>query len=158
MSRFKHLNTNINNILLHLLNNQNLCKLLYYNSSDPLSEPDIDDPSSLLFNKIYPLPKIPDTTSEAGTILCVFFDHFILPNSNTGVKSGTITIDIISHIDLWRLDGMIRPFSILHEIDSIFNQERIAGVKELQFDRGSFLYINESFAGYQVRYRMVSGN
>jgi len=141
---------------LTVLQNQNLCKLINYNTSNPLNEPDLDDPSSLLFQKIYPLPKLPDTDTEKCSFLNIFFDDFRLPN--LGVKEGYINFDVICHIDLWRIDGMIRPFSILHEIDEMFNYERIAGIRKLLFDRVKYLYVNEKYTGYRASYKITSGN
>ncbi len=51
-------------VLLKLISSQNLCKLLTYSSSDPLNEDDISDTTSLLFNKIFPTPRLPDTAED----------------------------------------------------------------------------------------------
>lgn len=159
MSRFRHLNENINNILMMILDNQNLCKLIAYNSDDPYSEPDIDDTSPLISTKIFPFPKIPKATTEASSFLTVYFNNFRL-SKNNGLKEGLIVFDVVCHLDLWMMKGtgMIRPFSVLHELDEMFNHQRVAGVKKLQFSDGKFLYVNENYAGYQVGYEFFSGN
>ena len=51
MSRFDELNSNLMSILLKMIDNKNLCKLVNYNSYDPLSETDMIDSSTLLFDK-----------------------------------------------------------------------------------------------------------
>ncbi|MOA66842.1 hypothetical protein D3C78_1937470 [compost metagenome] len=54
--------------------------------------------------------------------------------------------------------GMLRPYSIMSEIDNIFNNERVVGIKKVQFDRIKFIYINENYSGYEARYSIVSVN
>lgn len=158
MSKFKHLNENITNVLLAVIGNQKLCKLIAYNTDNPYDEPDIDAPS-LISHKIHLSPKIPEATTEMASFLNIYFDTFRLTRNN-GLKEGLIVFDIVCHLDLWVMGGtgMIRPLSILHEVDEMFNQQRIAGVKKLQFYDGRFINVNEKYAGYQIRYEFMSGN
>jgi hypothetical protein len=158
MSKFKFLNENINSIISLMLENQKLCKLIEYNTNNPFSEPDID-PSTLLLKKVFPLPKFPEVTTEMGTYLNIYFDNFTL-SRNVGLKEGLIVFDIISHLDLWVLKdtGMIRPLSILHEIDETFNNKRVVGVKKLLFYQGKYMYVNEKYAGYKISYEISNGN
>jgi hypothetical protein len=158
--RFKQLNQNVNNVISSLIQNQDLCKFLYYDTNNPLVEANIVDTSKLIFDKIYPIPKLPNTETEAGSFLNVFFDAFKIPQSNSGTKESVILFNIICHIDLWRMKGtgMLRPYSILHEIDEMFNNQKIIGIKKLQFDKGRFLYVNDKFSGYQASYLVTSVN
>lgn len=157
MAKFQELSGYINNTLLTLIGSQDLCKLLYYNSPNPLSEPDISDTYSLLFSKIYPVPKLLYAADEAGSLLTVIFDEFQL-GGNVGYKNGTIVFNIISHIDTWRIDGGLRPYSIANEIDTIFNNKRIAGIGKMVFDRMRFLWVNDKFSGYTLEYKIIDFN
>jgi hypothetical protein len=159
MAKFDELNKNINNVLFKLIESQNLCKLLLYPTNDALSQPDISDTSSLLFERIYPLPKIPDPVSETGSFLTVLFDSFQLGN-NVGTKQGLLTFVVIVHIDSWRMEGtgMLRPFAIMNEIDKLFNQERVIGVKKIDINDGRLIKMNDKFWGYELNYRIVNGN
>lgn len=67
MARFLQLNKNIEDVLLSTIENQALCKLLYYPQDDPFNEPIIEDTSVLLFNRIYPFPYVPDVQETAGS-------------------------------------------------------------------------------------------
>lgn len=156
MANFKELNDNVTQVLLKLLESQNLCKLLYYNSIDPLSEPDID-PYSLLMKKIFPIPKIPGVEEAESSYLTVVFDSFRL-GDNKGVKDGKLLLTAFVHEKLWFINGQLRPISIMHEIDKLFNNQRIIGIKKLQFESGRFVAPNEKYSGYQVTYKIVSGN
>ncbi|MFB5759102.1 hypothetical protein [Paenibacillus medicaginis] len=158
MAKFEQLNDYVFNTLQALIGNQNLCKLLKYNNTDPLSQPDIEDASVLIMDKIYPMPNIPGTQAEESSLLNIIFDNFKLSSDNKGTKDGTLVINIIVHNNLWLMNGRLRPFSILAELDKTFNDKRIVGIKKMQFDRGRYYFINEKFSGYQVIYQVVSTN
>lgn len=158
MSKFKELNKNINDTLSQVISSQNLCKLIEYDTYNPLSESDIADTSTLLFNKIFPFPKIPDIQDEENTSLCVLFDNFSTDKRNFMIKEGVLTLLIISHNNLWKINGGIRPFSIMHELDELFVGKRIVGIKELQFLGGRYISFNDKFSGYEIKYRLHSVN
>lgn len=157
MAHFERLNKNINEVLNKLLESQPLCKLLQSTSSNPLAETDIKDPTSLLFKHIYPFAKVPESTQTAVTYLNVFFDDFTMGDTDA-VKEGHVIFTVVTHADLWKIKGGLRPFSIMSEVDSLFNNNRAIGLKKLQFERGKFIWANDKFSGYQVTYRMVNAN
>ncbi|MEK4008337.1 hypothetical protein [Paenibacillus sp. FSL H3-0333] len=160
MAKFEQINAYIYDTMLLLIDNQNLCKLLEYPVDDPFQEADIEESDTLLYNKIFPYPKVPKVETKKSSSLCIFFDDFRIGSSNRGTKEGTIIFNIVVHNDLWRMTGtgMLRPYSILSEIDQIFNNERVMGIKKLQFDKARFLYVNENYSGYQVSYSITSVN
>ncbi|MBX4152259.1 hypothetical protein [Paenibacillus lautus] len=160
MARFQQLNKNIEEVLLNLIDNQSLCKLLYYPQDDPFNEKEINDTSVLLYNKIYPFPYVPGVQETAGSFLSAFFDNFKLPSDNKGTKEVSLVFNVIVHKNLWRMPGtgMLRPYSILHEVDEICNSQRIVGIKKVPFDKGRLIHYNNDFAGYQVQYQVTSVN
>jgi hypothetical protein len=158
MSRFNELSLNLNSVLLKLIENKNLCKLLYYNTNDPLSEIDIIDNTSLLFNKIYPYPFTPDINNNAESIINVFFDDFEIGKDNNYFKNASLTFIVICNTDLWRIQGDLRPFAILNEIDMLFNQQLGFGIGKTNFDRGTLLWLNEKYSGYKITYNICDFN
>ena len=158
MSKFKELNENVNKIMYKLIESQDLCKYLYYDTNSPLTEADIDDTSKLLFDRIFPIPKINVTADTQKSYLVVRFDNFKL--AGVKFKEALIKFDIICHIDLWQMEGtgMLRPYSIANEIDAIFNEQRILGMGRTEFDRADFMAINEFYSGYRVSYRIYEFN
>lgn len=157
MSRFKELNDNLMKILETLLSSQDLCKLLYYTNDNPLEQPDIQDTTSLLFNKIYPYPFTPNVQDEATSIINVVLTNFRL-NQNRSFKDGEICFNILCHINLWKISGGLRPYSILKEIDELFNGERIVGIGKLEYKNNGLLWANEKYCGYSLVYRINSIN
>ncbi|QSF43272.1 hypothetical protein [Paenibacillus tianjinensis] len=158
MARFEQLNQYINDVVSVIISNQNICKFLSCPVDDPLSIPNIDDTSELLFNCIFPFPKVPDVNTEKSSFLTVYIDNFQL-GADGGTKNGLVLFNVIVHNDLWRMDrAMQRPLSILNEIDEMFNGKKTIGAKKVQFDRLRHVYINENYSGYQATYSIVSVN
>ena len=71
----------MNKIIMTIIDNQNLCKLLYYNSNTPLLEGDITNTHSLIMNNIYPFPIVPDIEEDAKNIITIILDDFRSSNS-----------------------------------------------------------------------------
>jgi hypothetical protein len=70
MSKLDELNLNLFNVLSALTHSQNLCKLIYYDSLNPLDEVAISHPNTLMYTKIYPMPKVPETEHSIGQGEC----------------------------------------------------------------------------------------
>lgn len=158
MSKFSELNQNLMTILSKLISSQNLCKLIKYNSSNPLSEADIDDTSELLFSSIYPYPFTPEVSDTADTVINVVFDGFELGKDNIYFKNSQLTFVVICNNKVWRIDGMLRPFAILNEIDQLFNFQRDIGIGKMLFDNGQLLWVNSQYSGYKVTYNICDFN
>lgn len=158
--RFVELNTNMNYVIQLLLENQNLLKLLYYNDNNPLSQPDIINPKSLLFNHIYPLPKIADVAENQKSIISVMFSNAHLNREgNIKLKDYKIIFYIMSHIDLWKVSGGIRPLLISHELDNIFNEKSVKQfVGRILFGDWIYKEFNNKYYGYYLTYDISNFN
>jgi hypothetical protein len=156
MANSLDLNKNINDILTKIYANQNLCKLLYYDHDNPLSQTDIADTTVLytdtLNQRIIPKPFTPDITDERKSTLNIVLNNFKGENKQFYT---TVSVDfvIMSHINLWDIsDGSglvsIRPWLIMEEINKTFNRERTVGMGKNLFEHGRIVRPNEYFAGY----------
>lgn len=160
MSHFKELNLYINNVLEMLVQNQNLCKYLYYDTKpdeDPLSKPNLTEEQriGLLFKHIFPLPKLPsDSKVDASSYLTVFFDN-IEKGGSIYFKDSILTFNVFCHLDLWRIPDRLRVYSIMEEIDLMFNNQSTVGIGKTQFQRSRLFSVNKDFAGYTITYRLV---
>ena len=159
ISKFSLLNEDINKVLDKLVSNQNLCKLLYYNDSNPLSQTSLTDPPSLLYSLIFPYPTAIETFKDsdgnpvASSIINVLFDNFKLGTKNHKFKSGDLTFIILSHISLWRLsDSTLRPFCLLNEIDEMFSEQRVIGIGKGEFERCGLIW-QDNYSGYKLTYK-----
>lgn len=158
--RFEELNENINTVLMTMLGSQNLCKLLYYNDNNPLSMPDLTDTGVVLFQNLFITPIVPKIEDTAKSLITVVLDDFSLGRTNTAFKTSKITFNVLIHIDLWMMlgTGKLRPYSILNEIDKLFNQQRILGIGKLEFSNARWMGISDAWQGYQVNYKVVGFN
>jgi hypothetical protein len=160
LARFVELNDYINEVLLKVINSQNLCKYINYNTdeeTDPLTSPDLDivKRSELLFKRIFPFPKLPsDTELLAGTYLTVYFDN-IDKGGSVYWKNSVLVFNVISHLDQWRMPAKLRPYAIMNEIDVMFNNQKVVGIGKAQFDKSRFMWVNKDFAGYSIQYKFV---
>lgn len=161
MSRFKDLNTGMNEILTKITANQDICKLLYYNFEDALSRPDIEDTSILLAEEsklIYTDFYIPTTETIPKSYLITYLDNFRLDRSNIEFKEGILTFIVLTHMSLYQVDGGKRLYAIINEIDEIFNETRITGFGKLFIDSCRITRANENISGYTVGYSLYTKN
>ena len=166
MGFYQELNSILTLTCSSLLENQNLCKLVYYYPTqtnyqfNPLSQPDIEDTSILLMKNIFPLPKIPDADTEQNCFINVTITRGTPIASNPRFRSVILSFDVICHLDCWIIKGGVRPLSIIHEIDSIFNfQETKMDIlnKPIATDLIPRGYSNK-FYGYQLTYELQVNN
>lgn len=159
MSKMQNLNTDMFIILNKLLANKNLCKLLAYTDSDPLSLNDVEQSKSLLFNNIYPFSFVPDVQSDPTTIINVIFDNFTLVNSNNSYTTNLVVFNILCHQDLWLINNnQLRPFSIMSELDKIFNDVLCIGLQKLYLESANVIVANEKYSGYILSYIATNDN
>lgn len=160
MAKFQELNDYINQVLLKLIESQGLCKYLHYETTqgeptDPLDSPDLtlNERKQLMYSRIFPYPKVPEE-GDAVTYLTVIFDNIEKAGSHY-FKDSRIVFNIICHESQWRLLGKLRPYAIMEEIDTLFNNQSVIGIGKVQFERSKFGYFNKSFSGYSLVYKVV---
>jgi len=157
MAHFEDLDLNIQTIFDKIYNNQNLCKLLFYDDDNPSVMPDIVSPSILYTNiekqKLFPYGFTPDLTDEYKSTLSVVFSDFRTGRDNILFKPGKVSFIICVHTYLWQLnlgDSKIhlRPNAILHELDKTFNWQRTLGLGKNIMDYAKPIQFNKNFHGY----------
>ena len=154
--KFENLNESINTVLVKILESQDLCKLIYYLDTDPTSGEDLSDTSILLFDSIFPYPFTPNVTDEEKVILNVFFDGFEKNDNNFYFKNNLLIIDILCSSGVWKIDAGLRPFSIMHKLDLLFNDKKvIKSLGKMQYSNTKFIFINQKFNGYSMRFKFI---
>lgn len=162
MAYFEKLNEGILVIMDMLTDNQNLCKLLAYNDDSPLSpsKPNIENTGSLIMKNIFPLPKPPFAKEDRVSYLTVILSDAKLHNNRQGFKEYKIMINIVCHIDQWKIVEGIRPLLISNELDKIFNKTRNAEltVGESLFNDWIYRQYSDYFCGYYQSYILTNFN
>lgn len=145
----------VNKMAGMLLNNKDFIKYIYYSDPNPLSQPDIENPLSLLGKRFFLQPKPPIIEVNEGGFVEMIFSGDNPNNRNGGFQTNyVITFNILVHLNTWQINGGIRPFRIMNIIDSMFNGKKILeissksiipmGSKEMKF--------SDEFYGYKVVY------
>ena len=158
-SSFLSINKDMRLIVDKILNNDRLCKLLYYTSRDALEKPKLTDEQKLsLFGKnIKIIPKL-YVDNEVLNYMVISFDNHV-PTSNPQFRNNLIMFDIVCHFDQWNLnDFALRPFKIAAEIDSMFNGKHLTGIGTLEFISCEQFMLNDEFGGLCLIYQAIHGD
>lgn len=165
--RFAVMGTNSFMIANKLISNQKLCRLLKYQTRDPLKEidpitkkpqPNVDG-VDLLHKQILIVPKVFDDSTEKMSYVIAVFHNFVVNQLNTEFKVSTIRFDIACPYDEWVLNEQsLRPYLIMQEIDNEFNEKKMAGIGTLQFWRAEPLVLTPFIGGYSMYYKINEFN
>ena len=148
----------LNSIKTKILANQNLCKYLYYNQRNPLSQSDLGATSIIctdkLNQKLFFTPYTEDSDSDAKSTLNVVVTEFELDQRSKYFKDVKIEFIIMVHHDLWMLDDgsgdiLLRPNAIWNEINRTFYDHRSAMGKDLFKYSGLIRARNGYYSGYR---------
>lgn len=158
--RFAVMGENLFRIVRKMTENQRLCRLLKYQKADPFDKelPDVDG-LSLLNSHLNIIPKIPEVDTIERSYIVIVFDKFIMNTANPDFKLTTIRFDIICPFDEWILDAdNLRPYLIMQELDQMFNQAKLSGIGNLQFERCEPLVLSPQLGGYTMHYSINEFN
>ena len=159
--RFAVLGENVFNVANKLMQNQRLCRLLKYQVRDPFNKTKYADVDGVdLMNKqILIIPKIYDDSTEKMSYVTAIFTNFVTNALNPDFKITSIRFDIACPYDEWVLDeNSLRPYLIMQEIDTMFNQAKMSGIGTLQFMRADALTLTPQMGGFSMLYSINEFN
>ena len=157
ISRLKELGNDRLTIMLRILSSQGLCKAIKYNNTNFLSQPDMDDPSELIYTQVYPYKRVPDNIADALTFITLNFTRYRPVGAH--FKSGIVEFNILVHKANMKTDlGMLRTDYIASEIDILMNQERGLGIGKAEFNGMDDLYLNADYMGVALSYKILDFN
>ena len=158
-SSFLSVDKDMNLIVNCILENERLCKMLYYSSADALKRRELTEEEKLsMFGKnIKIVPKL-TVDNEVLQYLCIGFSNFITNPTNPEFRDHTIEFDIVCHFDQWTLgDFALRPYKIAAELDTMFDKKKFAGIGLLEFVGATPIMLTDEFGGLCLMYRTVNG-
>jgi len=146
--KFDLLSPNLVSIINRCLENNDLTKLIYYNQSNPLSQPILDSPKSLFMTKIFPF-RYSGITTDEQTQLRIYYPRTKIKDNI--IESTSVYIDVICHNNLYLIkdqsdNTLIRPYKILTEFIRQFDNQQIDSIGTLKFEGVSHIPINESYS------------
>ena len=117
------------------------------------------DGADLINKQILIIPKIYDGSNEKMSYITAIFDDFVVNQMNPEFKVSTVRFDIACPYDEWLLDEQsLRPYLLMQEVDTMFNQAKMAGIGNLQFYRADALTLSPQIGGYSMRYKINEFN
>ena len=146
-------------ITRELLKNERFKRLLFYNSKDAMTRPDLTQEETLgLINKnIKIVPKLYVDGSVLSYVI-INFDSFTPNMTNPEIRDNIIEFDIICHFDQWQMeDFKLRPYRIAAEIDSMFDGKHLTGIGELEFIGCNQVILTDEYAGVCLMYAAIHG-
>ena len=142
-----------------LLQSDRLKRLLYYDTPDALTKPNLtSEQAEKLFGKnIKNIPKLYVDNSVLQYII-INFDNFTTNKNNPEFRDNIIEFDIICHFDQWNLnDYQLRPYRIAAEIDSLLDNQRLTGIGRLEFLGANQIISTDEYAGLCLMYQAIHG-
>ena len=146
-------------IVQRMLEDNELKKLLYYNTKDCLSKPDLstEQTYSLIGKQIKIVPKA-EISPEGNSYIIIGFDCFVPNGTNPQFRDNYITFDIFCPFENWDLgDFQLRPYKIAGRIDARLNKQRLTGIGTLNFIGGNNIVVNDELAGFSLTYAAIHG-
>lgn len=144
-------------IVNKILEDRELQKLLYYNTKNCLEEKELTQEQrySLIGDQVRLVPKI-DFNDEVKTHLIISFENFSPNATNPEYRDNMITIDILTHFDIWELgDFKLRPYRVAARVDTRLNKQKLSGIGRVEFAGASPINISENLGGLTLSYYVI---
>lgn len=157
-ANFSTVENDLSKLIEKIFSNQNILKMLYYNTSDCLLKDDITDDiiiNEISQNNVRIVPKL-EIPENKGSYLIITFDQFSPNGSNPEFLDNMIIIDVLCPIDTWMMDSyMLRPFKIMHELNSLLDKSKFNGIGKVNFVGANLLNLGD-YTGYQLSYLVMN--
>ena len=153
------LGLNLQKIINRLQTNQNLLKLVYYTSKDPLNEQDLTDEQikNEIYNKLIKIvPRIgyKETAQSMVTLRVVRGRNNI---ENDEFRDFEINIEVFVPLTQWFIkDSNLRPFAIMGEVHKSLNNKVINGLGKMHGGDFQINFLTDEIVSYEMVYYITS--
>ncbi len=143
---------NLQKIVSRLMANDDLVKLLYYSTKDPLGSPPLsnEQKNTEVFEKLIKIiPRIgPKEDAKSLIVLRVTGAHKI--PGNTEFKTVKIAIEVFVPLTQWIIkDTNLRPFAILGQIEKSLNGKTINGLGKIEGGDFDINFLTDEMGAYE---------
>lgn len=153
------LGLNLQKIISRLQTNQNLLKLVYYTSKDPLNEEDLTEEQikTEVYNKLIKIvPRIgyKETAQSMVTLRVVRGRNNV---ENDEFRDFEINIEVFVPLTQWFIkDSNLRPFAIMGEIHKSLNNKTINGLGKMVGGDFQINFLTDEIVSYEMVYYITS--
>lgn len=147
----QELGINLQKICSRLLANENLVKLLYYTSVDPLAQPALNDKQKQsIFNDLICIVPNVGSREDSRSVIAIYIPKAAGITGNREFKNVTIAIDIFVPLTQWIIkDSNLRPFAILGEIQNSLCGKTVNGLGKIEGGDFDLVLLTEEMSGYR---------
>lgn len=139
-------------IMNELVKSENIVKAIVNTPENFLEIPVTINPTSLIYQNIFPYKKIPKIEDEVKIYITIKLGGFKPYQQNT-YKIGYIVFYVFTHDDLMKTDEGTRVDYIIGEIDEIFNGKKHIFANSLVFDGMDEIEFPNNYYGAWIRYK-----
>jgi hypothetical protein len=156
-NNFMEVGANLKKVLNKVLKNDNLIKLLYYNTPNIQNEPNLTNEQKVaMINDYIKLAPRLNKDIEMKNYLLIQMDQFTALEGEQIFRTFVLNFDILCHSENWIMDDyMLRPFKIMHELDVRFNNSKLDSLGPVNFISANQLILNEDLMGYSMFFRIM---
>ena len=166
---FQCIPVNLKTLSQKIIEDDVLCKLLFYCNKDPLKEKNLTDvQKSLLIHKEYiqitPNIKVDEENLQKNYIH-IAFDDFSPNANNPKYIDSTLIISIACYENNYKIlnkygDITLRPYEIAHLLHSKIDNKKFTGIGKANFLLGQdfVLASNPEYSGISLKYLLIDSN
>lgn len=153
------LGLNLQKIISRLQTNQNLLKLVYYTSKDPLNEEDLTEEQikTEVYNKLIKIVPRIGYKETAQSMISMRVVRGRNNPENGEFRDFEIDIEVFVPLTQWFIkDSNLRPFAIMGEIHKSLNNKVINGLGKMRGGDFQINFITDEIVSYEMVYYITS--
>ena len=153
------LGLNLQKIISRLQTNQNLLKLVYYTSKDPLNEKDLTEEQikTEVYNKLIKIVPRIGYKETAQSMISMRVVRGRSNAENGEFRDFEIDIEVFVPLTQWFIkDSNLRPFAIMGEIHKSLNNKTINGLGKMKGGDFQINFLTDEIVSYEMVYYITS--
>ena len=153
------LGLNLQKIITRLQTNQNLLKLVYYTSKDPLNEEDLTEEQikTEVYNKLIKIVPRIGYKETAQSMISMRVVRGRNNPENGEFRDFEIDIEVFVPLTQWFIkDSNLRPFAIMGEIHKSLNNKVINGLGKMKGGDFQINFLTDEIVSYEMVYYITS--
>lgn len=137
---------------------ENLRKLVYYDSANPLDAGSVPFATADPYIVVAPIYDVTEPPFDKNTIISIALSRGVYDEEIVLLK-GVVKINILTRSALWKINGSkIRPLEIANIIIDKLNHQKVTTSHKLLLANIELAILNENVNGYSVTFHLEEGS